>query len=101
MNKYADATRPQAQLDLHGDDVWGVDDACTRVGDFISEEVRKGVTRVLIITGKGIHSGSNGPRLTPAVRTFLCKHPFVESVTSARRDRGGEGALEVRLRADS
>lgn len=99
VNKYVDETRPRAQLDLHGDDVWGVDDAKGRVESFISEQVRRGVERVLIITGKGIHSDSRGPQLKPAIRTFLCKHPLVESVSTARRDRGGDGALEVRLRS--
>ena len=65
--------------------------------EFIKECKAKGLERVLIITGKGLHS-KEGPVIGPLLKWYLHKIPAVMSVETARRDRGGEGALEVKLR---
>lgn len=65
--------------------------------EFVEESAKKGLRRVLIITGKGLHS-AEGPVIRPLLKWFLHKLPQVKSVETARFDRGGEGALEVQLR---
>ncbi len=94
MNKYAALAAPQAELDLHEH---SKEEAVTACRNFIQEAIRKGLQRVLIITGKGIHSADKKAVLKPLIETMLSKMEEVRSFVDARRDRGGEGALEVVL----
>ncbi|MBU0668324.1 Smr/MutS family protein [Patescibacteria group bacterium] len=93
-NKYEHLSTPQAQLDLH---LATSKEAKDLVDEFIRESIRNKLQRVLIITGKGAHSKNGEAVIRPIIEKLLRKHEEVESVTTARRDRGGEGALEVKL----
>jgi DNA-nicking Smr family endonuclease len=56
---------------------------------------------VLLIHGRGLHSGPGGPALRPALVELLCRPPVANRVlafTSAPPKRGGAGALVVLLR---
>jgi DNA-nicking Smr family endonuclease len=95
-NKYAHLAEPQATLDFHGRGILTEQQICTLAKDFVDQSVSKGFRKILIITGKGLHS-EQGPVIEPLLRKFLPTLPAVRSVLTARRDRGGEGALEVEL----
>lgn len=98
MNKYAALSSPQATLDLHEHTKTEALQACRH---FIHECYQKGLQRILIITGKGIHSADNKSILKPAIEAALNSMEEVQSFTEARRDRGGEGALEVILESNT
>jgi DNA-nicking Smr family endonuclease len=56
---------------------------------------------VLIIHGRGLHSGPGGPALRPALVELLCARPVARQVlafASAPSRYGGPGALIVLLR---
>lgn len=95
-NKYAHLSQPQATLDYHGMGVLTPDEIRVKAEDFVKSCTRKGYKKILIVTGKGIHSKS-GPVIGPLLEDFLPGLDEVKSVLKARRDRGGEGALEVEL----
>lgn len=96
-NKYAHLNEPQATFDYHDKGILTEDEIRDLADEFIAECKGKGLMKVLIITGKGLHS-ENGPVIGPLLKWYLHKNPAVLSVETARRDRGGEGALEVKLR---
>lgn len=95
-NKYAHLTQPQATLDFHGKGILSEAEIRMEAGTFVEDCVRRNLHRVLIITGKGMHS-KQGPVIGPLLRDFLPSLPGVQYVLTARRDRGGEGALEITL----
>lgn len=86
------------QLDLHG---------MTReqAGLALERTLRRafgdGLRGVLVIHGRGLNSGSEGPVLKEAVKRSLAEGPcarLVLAFTSAPPDRGGPGATVVLLR---
>jgi DNA-nicking Smr family endonuclease len=63
--------------------------------------VAKGRRCVLLIHGRGLHSGPSGPALRSALVEYLCHQPLSKHVlafTSAPPRHGGAGALIVLLR---
>ena len=96
-DKYAHLQEPQATFDFHDRGLLTEDEIKRLARVFVEESRSKGYERVLIITGKGLHS-SDGPVIRPLLKWFLHSLPQVLSVETARRDRGGEGALEVKLK---
>ena len=79
------------EIDLHNN--YKVEVAIPMVEKFLQESYRDNVRRVRIIHGKGIFV------LQKAIREYLEKHRFVisESISSADKDHGGEGATEANL----
>jgi DNA-nicking Smr family endonuclease len=57
----------------------------------------RGLTKVLFITGKGLHSRGGMPKIKPFLRKYLLSQADVLRVYEGRRDRGGTGTLEVIL----
>jgi len=86
--------RPEAVVDLHG---LKKDEALGKLEGFLTESRRKGLKKVLIIHGKGIHS-QQGPVLGKAVREFLEQSPVTGEAGTAARQDGGKGAVWVLLR---
>ncbi len=86
--------RPQATLDLHGKTKAEAELAIDR---FLAESQRRGLEKVLIIHGKGIHSESE-PVLASEVRKILEESPMVGAFGPATRDLGGRGATWARIR---
>jgi DNA-nicking Smr family endonuclease len=97
VNKYADMNAPQAEIDFHGMGVLYPEDIEKKCDEFITKSQKKGLKRVLVITGKGLHSSEGGPVVKPTVVQFLKRDGRVFRFTEARRDRGGSGAFEVEL----
>lgn len=60
--------KPQAIIDLHG---LHQDEAYDRLNLFIGDCIRKGLKKVMIIHGKGIHTTGTDPVLGDLVKRFL------------------------------
>lgn len=65
---YLISMRPEAHLDLHG---LHQDEARERLNNFISDCKRRGIRKVMIIHGKGIHTHGTDPVLGELVRRFI------------------------------
>ncbi len=85
---------PEDQLDLHG---FTTEEARTMLGQFIRSCAARGLKKVLIIHGKGVHSESRGI-LQHEVRKYIEKDPLCGEFGYADKNRGGKGALWVVLR---
>ena len=86
----------QDELDLHE---MLLDDALSATRSFLDSSYAKGLRKVRIITGKGIHSKNGEAVLRPAV-TDVCKsHPKVREVAVPKAAEGGSGALTVIFKA--
>jgi DNA-nicking Smr family endonuclease len=89
---------PEAELNLHHAPVHS---AVHQTERFIEESVAKGRRCVLLIHGRGLHSGPGGPALRSALVEALGRRPLLDHVlafTSAPPCHGGIGALLVLLR---
>lgn len=92
------ATRPERTLDLHGTKAA---DAERRVERLVAESQHAGLRCLLVITGRGLRSGANGPVLRARVVQQLTGGPLasrVLAVVSAPVNLGDTGALLVLLR---
>lgn len=88
----------EATCDLHG---LRADAAHARLVRFIEDSVHRGRRRVLIVCGRGQHSGGQGPvlrELAVAVLAGPAVGRHVLAFASAPPGQGGEGALAVLLR---
>lgn len=88
------AMKPEAVIDLHGltrEESW------SRLNAFFADCRRRGLQKVLIIHGKGTHSG-DAPVLKKTVTLFLEKHPHAGESGSAAKELGGSGATWVILK---
>lgn len=89
--------RPEATLDLHG---MRANEAERELVRFIRAQHRRGVRRVLVVHGKGLHSDAGGPVLGDVAVEVLSKGgaaPVVEAFVTASPELGGSGALLVEL----
>ena len=89
---------PEAESDLHH---LTADVAAHQAERFIEQSVEKGRRCVLLIHGRGLHSGPSGPALRSSLVEYLCRQPLAKHVlafTSAPPRHGGTGALIVLLR---
>ncbi|MBA4337028.1 hypothetical protein C0416_04645 [bacterium] len=96
-NKYDNLSKPQAEFDFHERGILYPEDIKKMVDEFIEECVRRKLTKVLFITGKGLHSKKGMPIIKPLVKKYLQAKPQVYRVYEGRFDRGGSGTLEVIL----
>ena len=90
--------RFEASCDLHG---LRAEAAAARLRRFIEESSANGRRAVLVVCGRGLHSGPDGPVLLEVAVETLCKVParrHVLAFSSASPAQGGEGALLVMLR---
>ncbi|MBZ0117984.1 MAG: Smr/MutS family protein [Sandaracinaceae bacterium] len=94
MRKHASA---ESSLDLHG---LRASEAEAEVARFVRREHRRGVRRVCIVHGKGLHSeggvGVLADRVVRALTEGLAA-PLVVAFATAPADLGGTGALLVEL----
>jgi len=96
-NKYDNLSKPQAELDFHDRGLLYPEDIKKIVDEFIEECVDRKLTKVLFITGKGLHSKNGMPVIKPLVKKYLQTKPQVYRVYEGRFDRGGSGTLEAIL----
>jgi DNA-nicking Smr family endonuclease len=87
--------KPQASLDLHGSTVA---EALERTDRFLKETKARGLQKVLIIHGKGLHSPTGDAVLRNAVREHIRNHRLAGETGTPGRSMGGDGAFWVVLR---
>ncbi len=97
VNKYDNLSKPQAEFDFHGMGALTMVMVGQLADEFLEECRERGLTKVLFITGKGLHSSKGMPVIKPFLKKYLSGKSFVERVYEGRFDRGGSGALEVIL----
>jgi len=87
----------EERLDLHG---LTREEAERRTDAFIRQAARRGLKKVLVIYGKGLHSREGGV-LRSAVHRLLQDHPLTGSMGTPGRREGGTGAVWVVIRQRS
>lgn len=93
--RYIDSLKPQAVLDLHGSTQ---DEAWKKLNDFVQDARRRGLQKVMIIHGKGIHSQGGDGVLGEVVRKFIEYDQRLGASGKADREHGGSGATWVVVR---
>ncbi len=88
------ALKAEAVIDLHG---LTRDDAWQRLESFFADCSRRGFQKVLIIHGKGTHSG-NGSVLMSLVKQFIEQNPHAGESGFSDRESGGSGSTWVILK---
>lgn len=88
--------RPEARIDLHG---MRQDEARERLNLFVSECISRGIKKIMIIHGKGIHTTGTDPVLGELVRKFIeqDKRCGMSGHPKSKQD-GGTGATWVILK---
>lgn len=100
LNKYDNLSKPEAEFDFHNRGMLTMSDVKEMADDFLEECEDRELTKVLFITGKGLHSRDGMPKIKPYLKKYLSNHPNVMRVYEGRRDRGGSGTLELILDFD-
>lgn len=96
-NKFDNLSKPQAEFDFHDRGILYPEDVKKMTDEFLKECKDRGLSKVLFITGKGLHSKKGMPVIKPLVKKYLQTKPEVARVYEGRFDRGGTGTLEVIL----
>lgn len=96
-NKFDNLSKPQAEFDFHDRGILTSEDIRKLVDEFLEECQERQLTKILFITGKGLHSRHGMPVIKPLVKKYLQTKPMVKRVYEGRFDRGGSGTLEVIL----
>lgn len=78
----------QETLDLHGSTA---EDAETELLDFIKRCRKRGLRKVLVVHGKGLHS-QQGSVLRPLVKRILTESNLVLDFGRAKKNQGDSGA---------
>ncbi len=87
----------QDTLDLHG---LTRAEAEKRTDGFVRQAARRGLRKVLVIYGKGLHS-REGAVLRRAIHRLLQDHPLTGAMGTPERRDGGTGAVWVVIRQRS
>ena len=82
------------EIDLHG---MTCDEAEAALNVFFKNSIRRGLKKILIIHGKGNHSGG-GAVLAPFVRSYLEKHKRAGETGHPKNADGGTGSTWVILK---
>ena len=93
--EYISKMRPEARIDLHGNTR---DEAWARLESFVNDAVKRGLKKIEIVHGKGIHSTGSDPVLGPMVRTFIEQNRHLGVSGHNDRNHGGSGATWVLIK---
>lgn len=99
MNRYADLREPEDELDFHGTGPIARSEIKRRTIEFVEDARNRGLARVRIVTGKGLHS-ARGPVVRPQVlRTLqaLERDGMICDFRDENVGRGDTGAFFVTL----
>lgn len=96
-NKYDNLSKAQAEFDFHDRGYLSMHDVEKMADEFLKEAKNRGLSKILFITGKGLHSRHGMPVIKPFLKKYLENLDCVVRVYEGRLDRGGEGTLEVVL----
>jgi DNA-nicking Smr family endonuclease len=96
VSRSATVADPDDELDLHGKTQ---EEAIQLVQHFLQHAKHKRLHAVLIITGRGLNSGAQGPVLRNAVQSWLERNAgtTVRRFAWAPPRLGGDGAIWVEL----
>lgn len=97
VNKYDNLSKTQAEIDFHERGVLTMPEVKRLTNEFLSDCRFRKLTKLLFITGKGLHSRNGMPVIKPFLKKYLAGLPDVVRVYEGRFDRGGTGTLEVIL----
>lgn len=88
---------PEEWIDLHG---LTKEDALLQLNRFVIQHFTRSTASILVITGKGHHSGPQGPVIKPAVEEWIKRQGkrFIKAYAEAPRAFGGGGALVLYLK---
>lgn len=88
--------KPQAYIDLHG---LHQDEAERKLNDFVTVCCRRGIKKILIIHGKGIHTTGADPVLGKLVHNFIEQDKRCGTSGHPKsKQEGGSGATWVILK---
>ena len=88
--------KPEAYLDLHG---LHQDEARMRLDSFVSDCKRRGLRKIMVIHGKGIHTHGTDPVLGEVVRRYIESDPRCgTSGHPKNKADGGTGATWIILK---
>ena len=88
--------KAQSELDLHE---MRLEDAIQATNSFIETSYRSGLRKIMVVTGKGIHSKNGEAVLRPVIEKFCRQHSLVREVSVPKAAQGGSGALYVILKS--
>ncbi len=86
--------KPEATIDLHG---ISATDAEPALDAFFSECSRRGLRKILIIHGRGLHSEGQ-PVLSSIAKSYVERSPLAGEHGAASQEYGGRGAMWVILK---
>ena len=89
---YLREMKPEARIDLHG---LHQDEAEARLNTFVTDCQRRGIRKIMIVHGKGIHSNGSDPVLGELVRKFIERDKRLGASGHPDRTQGGSGATWV------
>ena len=94
-SSYVQKIKPQDTIDLHG---MTQEEAWKALDIFVANSRRKGLQKVLIIHGKGLHSADSEGVLGSVVKKFIQYDSRLGASGNADRCHGGSGATWVVIR---
>ena len=94
-SSYIQNLAPQDTLDLHGKTQ---EEAWKALNDFVANARRRGLQKVLIIHGKGIHSADSEGVLGSVVKKFIEGDQRLGAYGFSDKEHGGSGATWVAVR---
>eukprot|EP01156_Anaeramoeba_ignava_P002228 Anaeramoba_ignava/a217859_18.p1 GENE.a217859_18~~a217859_18.p1 ORF type:complete len:392 (-),score=64.01 a217859_18:378-1553(-) len=89
---YLRSMSPEAELDLHGETS---DIAALKVSEFLNASRNRGLKKVSIITGKGIHSENGKPVIKEIVLEEIRSSNIVREAYHPKAINGGSGAIWI------
>ncbi|MBQ4014868.1 MAG: Smr/MutS family protein [Treponema sp.] len=92
---YVQKLPPQDSLDLHG---MTQEQAWKALNDFVAAAKFRGLKKILIIHGKGIHSQDSKGALTELVKRFIEGDQRLGAYGFSDKEHGGSGATWVAVR---
>ena len=93
---YIQSLPPQDSIDLHG---MTQEEAWKALNDFVAAAKFKGLQKVLIIHGKGLHSAGSECVLSGLVKKFVEGDQRLGAFGPADKAHGGSGATWVAVRS--
>ena len=96
-NKYADLAAPQRQLDFHQFGRLTPAQILREIESFLTSSTDENIKKVLIITGKGLHSKEGRSVIKPLIQKYLHTSDLVKNFSFAPMNQGGDGAFLVTL----
>ena len=89
------ALEPEVTLDLHGMKVHEAEKACE---EFLKESASKGLRKISIITGKGLHNDKGFSLLKDAAMSAIRRSGVVTEAYTPKAYYGGSGAIWIILK---